>query len=84
MSSTMLYQWDVFGRSVEKNITYLLTCIDLRRSLSNESGVVFQCTGCSRSSAMLNPWDVDDRLCKDHPLEPQTSSTPFDVLHLCK
>ena len=57
---------------------------DLRRSLSNESGVVFQCTGHRRSSAMLNPWDVDDLVCKDHPLEPQTSLTPFGVLHLCK
>ena len=34
------------GRSEKKqNFTYLLTCTDLRRSLSNESGVVFQCTG---------------------------------------
>ena len=60
------------GQSAKKYITHLLTCTDLRRSLSNESGVVFQCSGHRRSSAMLNPCDVDDLVCKDHPLEPQT------------
>ena len=26
---------------------------------------------------MLYQWDVADRVCKDHPLEPQTSLTPL-------
>ena len=44
-------------------------------------GCLLMYTRHRRSSTMLYQGEMNDRVCKDHPLEPQPSFTPFGVLN---